>query len=126
MVFFGIPFSFRCVKEVSLYILSALFIFAGIMHFIKPRMYLMMMPPWLPAHAAMNYISGAAEIVLGGLLLWPASSIWAAWGLIALLVAVFPANVYMLTSGRFKIPRLLLILRLPLQAVLIAWVYWHT
>jgi len=113
-------------KEVSLYIMSVLYIVAGINHFARPKTYLRMMPPWLPAPNAMNYLSGAAEIILGALLLWAPTRFWAAWGLIALLVAVFPANIYMLTSGKFKLPKPLLVARLPIQLLLIAWAYWYT
>lgn len=86
------------------------------------------MPPYLPAHLALVYLSGAAEVVLG-LLLWsPALRPWAAWGLIALLVAVFPANVYMYQQGgaAFGLPAWAPAARLPLQALLIAWAYAHT
>ena len=82
-----------------------------------------MMPSYVPWHLAMVQISGVAEIVLGVLLLVPAATIVAAWGLIALLVAVFPANLQMAlhpeTFPEFS-PRSLW-LRLPLQGVLIAW-----
>jgi uncharacterized membrane protein len=87
-----------------------------------------MMPSYLPAHLVMVEISGAAEIMLGVLLLVPATRAVAAWGLIALLVAVFPANVQMAlhpeTFPEFS-PRSLW-LRLPLQAVLIAWAWRYT
>jgi uncharacterized membrane protein len=101
---------------------------AGILHFVKPGAYLKIMPPFVPAHLAMVYISGACEI-LGGLgLLLPITRRAAAWGLAALLIAVFPANIYMLTSslqaGAATVPSLLLWARLPLQPLLIWWVLW--
>mgnify|MGYP000863803690 FL=1 len=113
-------------NELALYVMSVFYIFAGIMHFAKPKLYLRMMPPWLPAQKAMNYISGAAEVFLGIGLVPLVTRAWAAWGIIGLLVAVIPANVYMLTSGKFKLPKPLLILRLPLQLVLIWWAYQYT
>lgn len=86
-----------------------------------------MMPPALPWPEALNYLSGAAEI-LGGLgLLLPPTRRAAGWGLIALLVAVFPANIYVATQGQMpglEVSPLGLWLRLPFQAVFIAWVWW--
>ncbi len=114
-------------RAVSLVLLAALFVGAGVMHVVKPRLFEAIVPPSLPAPRALVLVSGAAEI-LGGLgLLVPAVRPWAGWGLVALLVAVFPANLYMAReSERFRrlAPRWALLLRLPLQAVLIAWVLW--
>ena len=111
----------------SLGLLAALFVGAGVMHFVKPRLFEAIVPPSLPAPRALVALSGVAE-VLGGLgLLVPAVRPWAGWGLVALLVAVFPANLYMAREWeRFRrfAPRWALRLRLPLQAVLIAWVLW--
>ena len=113
----------------TLRILLALFLVgAGVNHFIRTGFYLRMMPPYVPFPLAMVQISGVAEIAIGLLLLVPAWSAAAAWGLIALLVAVFPANLQMAlhpdTFPEFT-PRALW-LRLPLQAVLIAWAWWYT
>ena len=113
----------------TLRILLALFLVgAGVNHFIRTGFYLRMMPPYVPFPLAMVQISGVAEIALGVLLLIPATMVPAAWGLIALLIAVFPANLQMAlhpeTFPEFT-PRALW-LRLPLQAVLIAWAWWYT
>ncbi|MCC2545765.1 DoxX family membrane protein [Hymenobacter sp. BT175] len=115
-------------KTISRYVLALLFIVAGILHFLRPEVYLRIMPPYLPAPRLLVYLSGAAETVLGLLLLPRPTRRLAAWGLVALLVAVFPANVYMLQSGgaEFGVPTWALWVRLPLQLVLIAWVWWHT
>ena len=109
-------------------LLALFFIGAGVNHFLKTGFYLRMMPPYVPFHLAMVQISGVAEIVLSLLLLVPATSAIAAWGLIALLVAVFPANLQMaLHPETFpEFGRIGLWLRLPLQAVMIAWSYWYT
>ena len=112
----------------GLYIMAGLYIFAGLMHFYKTKFYMRIMPPFIPFHMAMVYLSGAAEISLGILLFFPAYSAFAAWGIIVLLVAVFPANIYHLTStkpGR-GIPRWVLYFRLPLQGALIWWAYLYT
>jgi uncharacterized membrane protein len=115
-------------KTFSLYTLAVLFVGAGILHFIKPGPYLRIMPPYLPWHRALVLLSGVAEVMLGVLLLPRPTRRWAAWGLIALLLAVFPANVYMAqTSGAgLGVAPWLAWARLPLQAVLILWVGWHT
>ena len=109
-------------------LMAAFYIFAGVKHFRDPAFYLRMMPPYLPAPEVLNYVSGAAEILLGALLLVPAWSRWAALGLIALLIAVFPANLQMaLHPEQFaEFPRWGLYLRLPMQLVLILWAYWYT
>jgi uncharacterized membrane protein len=113
-------------KSISLYIMAALYILAGINHFINPRLYLKITPPWVPAKELTNYFVGLVEIVLGVLVLIPASQSLAAWGIIALLVAVFPANIYHFQKARQKnqavIPTLI---RLPIQALLIWWAYLY-
>jgi len=99
--------------------------FAGVMHFLKPRWYMRIMPPYLPAHRELVYASGVAEIIGGVGVLHPATRRPAGWWLIATLVAIFPANVQMaLDADRYRaIPAPLLWLRLPLQALLIAWAW---
>lgn len=101
---------------------------AGINHFLSTGFYLRMMPPYLPWHTELVYISGVAEVLLGFLLLIRPTSAMAAWGIMALLVAVFPANLQMaLHPSTFpEFSAVALWLRLPLQAVLIAWAYWYT
>jgi uncharacterized membrane protein len=118
------------VKTALRWLLTAFMVGAGANHFIHPAPYLGMMPAELPAHAALVAISGIAEI-LGGLgLILPATRRLAAWGLIALYVAIFPANLNMalnqLPLGTEAIPSWALWGRLPLQLVLIAWAYWFT
>lgn len=114
-------------NNLSLYIQAFVYIAAGLNHFINPRVYLAMMPPYIPAHSQMVFWSGVAEVLLGAGLLFPATRSWAAWGLIALLIAVFPANVFMAMSDRFrKMPAWLRWGRLPLQALLIWWAYRYT
>src|SRR5213080_1758895 len=100
------------------------FVFAGAMHFIRPRFYLAIMPPYLPRHRELVYASGVAEIA-GGLGLMTTARRPAGWWLIATLVAVFPANLHMaLHPDDFEVPggRGALYARLPFQAVFIAWV----
>ena len=109
-----------------LYLMAAFLIYAGIKHFTDKKFFLKAMPPYVPYHEAMVKISGLAEIIVGIGLLFEPSRNYAAWGAIALFVAVFPANIYMFTSEKFKkIPQWMLLLRLPLQGVLIWWAYQY-
>lgn len=112
-------------RILSVIVLAGLFVLAGLNHFLNPGMYLAMMPPYLPYPEAFNLISGAAEIAGGLGLLVPCLRRAAGWGLIALLVAVFPANIHMALHGLegVVIPAWVLWARLPLQFVLIAWVW---
>jgi len=102
------------------------FVFAGVMHFVIPRAYRRIMPPYVPAHRAMVYASGLAEIAGGAGLMVSTQRRRAGWWLIATLVAVFPANVHMaLHADEFpKVPggQRALWARLPFQGVFIAWV----
>ncbi len=109
-------------------IIAIAFIIAGLNHFYQPRIYQAIMPPYLPWHGPLVALSGYAEIILGALLLLPHWRRSAGWGLMALLVAVFPANLHMaLNSAQYlAIPPWLLWLRLPMQPLLIAWVEWCT
>jgi len=106
-------------------ILSAFFIFAGIGHFVAPALYLKMMPPYIPAPLFMIYASGAAEALLGALILPEKTRVPAGWGLIAILAAVFPANVYLaLTPGLWPhVPEWVLWARLPFQGLFVYWVW---
>jgi uncharacterized membrane protein len=101
------------------------FILAGVMHFVIPRTYEAIMPPWLPAHRELVLASGVAEIAGGALLLAPAAKLrrLGAWWTVATMAAVFPANVHMaVNAGEYSsIPRGALYARLPIQAVFIAW-----
>ena len=111
----------------SVVLLAAAFVVAGALHLLKPRLFEAIVPPSLPSPRLLVYVSGVAAIAGGLGLLVPALRPWAGWGLAALLVAVFPANLYMArTAERFRTiaPRWVLVARLPLQAVLIAWVVW--
>jgi uncharacterized membrane protein len=107
-------------------ITGLLFIFAGVVHFVRPEFYEKIMPPQLPKHQELIFISGFFEIVGGIGLILPKVSKSAAWGLAALLVAVYPANIYH-TIIRKKFPGFLgspvyHAIRLPLQGLFIWWV----
>ena len=111
-----------------LYLMVLLYVGAGINHFVHPEPYTQIMPPWLPYPRELVLLSGVFEVVLGVLLLPPATRPYAAWGVIALLIAVFPANVQMaLDFHRQGNPHLwVALLRLPLQLPLIGWAWKYT
>ncbi len=115
-------------KTILKYVFAILFILAGLNHFINPAFYLKIMPPYLPWHLFLVYLSGFFEIVFGVMLLIPKFTRLAGWGLILLLIAVYPANIHMAMNPQLfpHIPFAALLLRLPLQFVLIAWAYWYT
>lgn len=113
----------------SYYIIGILFIVTGMLHFIKPGIFINIMPDLIPWHSAMVYISGMAEIAGGIGVLLPQFRVPAAWGLILLLLAVFPANINMTVqaigkAGFWSWYSIITIIRLPLQFVLIYWIYW--
>lgn len=116
------------IKQILKYLLAAAFILGGINHFVMPEFYLRIMPPYLPAHLFLIYLSGFFQTAFGVLLLIPKTTRLAAWGIIALLIAVFPANIYMAMNTELfpAVSPLLIYLRLPLQIVLIWWAYWFT
>ena len=104
-------------------IFAQIFIITGCFHFLHPRVFLRIMPSWVPWHRFMVYLSGFLEIIFGAMLIMPNLSVIGAWGLIAILIGVFPANINMaIHSEQFpRIPSWILWLRLPIQFVLIGW-----
>jgi uncharacterized membrane protein len=115
------------VAAAARWLLAAFFVLAGLNHFRTPAIYLGMMPPALAWPAGLVAVSGVAEVAGGLGLLLPGTRRAAGWGLIALLVAVFPANLYVARLGHMPglaFSARVLWLRLPFQAVLIAWVAW--
>ncbi len=113
-------------SPLSIFLLGIFFIAAGVNHFVSPQPYLAMMPPALPFPEALNYISGAAE-VLGGLgVLLPRFRRPAGWGLMALLVAIFPANIQVAMHGwpGMDLAPWVLWARLPFQILFMVWVYY--
>jgi uncharacterized membrane protein len=115
-------------RRVVLFAVSAMFLYAGQGHFTNAEFFVAIMPPYIPFHLAVVYISGVFEI-LGGLgVLVAATRQWAGYGLLALLVAVFPANIHMAMNPELfpDVPEIGLYIRLPVQ-FLMAWsVWWST
>ena len=110
------------------WLFGILFVLAGLNHFRNPNFYINIMPPYLPWHRELVAISGVAEVVLGVMVLFRRWAALAGWGLIALLIAVFPANLHMAMHPELfpSISPVALWLRLPLQGLLVAWAYWYT
>ena len=116
------------VRRVALILLAVFFVGAGVGHFVNTEFFVSIVPPYLPAPLALVYVSGVCEILGGFGVLLPATRRTAAIGLIALLIAVFPANLHMaLNPDSFVqqgIPYWSLYVRLPFQLVFVGWTWW--
>lgn len=110
------------------YLLGLAFAAAGANHFVMTEFYLRMMPPYLPWHLLLVYLSGVIEFALGVALLVPRLTRVAAWGMIALCVAVFPANLHMALHAELfpQFSEAALWWRLPGQLVIMGWAWWVT
>ena len=118
-------------KRILLWIMAAFYVFGGFNHLMNPDFYLALMPPGLPNPEWLNVLSGLAEIILGVYTLEPRTRVLAAWGIIALLIAVFPANIYaafenVVAGGPGTGPGVAAYVRLPFQALFIVWAWWYT
>lgn len=118
-------------KRVLLWVMALAYMAAGFNHLMNPQFYVAIMPPELPNPEWLNVLSGLAEIVLGVFVLEPRVRALAAWGLIALLIAVFPANVYVAMEnvgleGPGTGAGAANWIRLPFQGVFILWAWWYT
>ena len=121
----------RVVKLVLLGLMALFYVFGGINHFVDPDTYVAIMPPYLPWHLELVYLSGVAEIALGVAVTVPHLRRLAAWGIIALLVAIFPANIHIAVNnlpvfGATEGAGIWNWVRLPGQGLLIAWAWWYT
>lgn len=110
-----------------LYLMAGMYILAGTIHFIKPKIYLRIMPRYLPAHKLLVYLSGAAEVILGAGLLFPATKDFAIYGIILMLLIFLLVHFYMLSSEKAGagIPKWALWLRIPLQFGLMWWAWFY-
>ena len=116
------------IKYLSLIVMGIFYISVGISHFTSPIWYVKIVPPYLPYKLELVYISGLFEILFGGMLFFRKTRFLAGWGLILLLIAVYPANIYLAqTNGAaLGISPLIAWGRLPFQFVFIGLAYWHT
>ena len=121
----------RRTKRILLWVMAAAYVLGGFNHLLNPSFYVAIMPPGLPNPEWLNLLAGLAEIVLGVFVLEPRVRVFAAWGIIALLIAIFPANVYVAQvnlgpEGPGSGGGLGNWVRLPFQALLVLWAYWYT
>ncbi|SRR5690606_34973205 len=110
------------------YLLGILLVLAGMNHFRKPKLYEGIIPSYIPSHSAMVLLSGIAEMILGFMLMNKNTQSEAAWGIIIMLLLFIPVHIFMLQNEKasMKLPKWLLIIRLPLQFVLMYWAYLYT
>lgn len=118
-------------KRVLLVVMAAFYVLGGVMHLARPEVYLPMMPPYMPWHLPLVYLSGLAELGLGLAVLVPSLRRAAAYGIILLLVAMFPANLHIAFHdvpifGNAEGFGVWNWVRLPFQAVFAAWAWWYT
>ncbi len=116
-------------KRIGLILLALFFMAAGINHFVNSDIYVAIMPTYLPAHLELVYLSGLLEILGGIGVVLSSTRQWAGYGLIVLLIAVFPANFYMaMNPDKFVdiVSAWVLYSRVPLQFLLIWWTFWAT
>lgn len=110
-----------------LYTMAFMYIVAGLFHFIKPKLYMRIMPNYLPYHRTLVYWSGLAEIVLGMGLCFTQTMDYAVYGIMAMLFVFLLVHFYMLTGEKASagIPKWILILRIPLQFFLMYWAFYY-
>jgi uncharacterized membrane protein len=114
-------------KKFPLYVMGAAYVLAGLNHFLHPEFYLKMLEGFLPYPEGLNIISGAAEMLLGIGVMIPATRKLSAWGIILLLLAIFPANINMaIHHNEWNFSAFMLYVRLPIQFLLIWWAYQYT
>jgi len=118
----------KTVRDKASYAIACGFLFTGVSHFTNPARFVAMMPPFIPAHDVMVAVSGIAELAGAMGLMIPATRRTAGFGLIALLLAIFPANIYVAVASKTVVgmpdaPWYYWV-RLPFQPVYIAWISW--
>ena len=117
-------------RRVALLLLAAFWIFGGVNHFANPSFYTAIMPSYLPAHLELVWLTGILEIAAGIGALLPQTRVVAGWGIIALLIAFMPVHIHMIANSEIfvaqGIPYWALWVRLPIQALFIAWAWWAT
>ena len=115
-------------KLILIIISSIFYTIVGIKHFINPEFFLAIVPPYLPYHIELVYISGFFEILFGIMILFPRYRFYGSIGLILLLLAVFPANIYLAQSKEAQVSigtsQQIATWRLPIQGLLIFVAYW--
>ena len=116
------------IKYLSLIVMGVFYISIGVSHFTSPIWYVQIVPPYLPYKLELVYISGLFEILFGGMLFFKKTRLLAGWGLILLLIAVYPANIYLAQTNGAAMNTTPLIAwgRLPVQFIFVGLAYWHS
>ena len=116
------------IKYLSLIVMGVFYISIGISHFTSPIWYVQIVPPYLPYKLEIVYMSGLFEILFGGMLFFKKTRFLAGWGLILLLIAVYPANIYLAQTNGAAMNTTPLIAwgRLPVQFIFVGLAYWHS
>ena len=116
------------IKYLSLIVMGVFYISIGVSHFTSPIWYVQIVPPYLPYKLELVYISGLFEILFGGMLFFKKTRFLAGWGLILLLIAVYPANIYLAQTNGAAMNTTPLIAwgRVPVQFLFIGLAYWHS
>ena len=119
---------YKTLKKITIFIMVIFYINVGLLHFLDPNWFLPIVPPYLPFHLELVYISGFFEILFGVLLIFQNTRSFAGKGLIILLIAVFPANIYLAQTNGAAMNTTPLIAwgRLPIQFIFIGLAYWHS
>lgn len=115
-------------KRIFLGMFVLFYVVAGVLHFVNTDFYLQLMPPYLPLHRELVYLSGVIEIALGALAAVPRFRKLAAWAVIAMLLSFMPVHIHMVMHPELypSVPLWALWLRIPLQGVLMSWAWWLT
>ena len=117
-------------KALCLFVLSFLYITVGVKHFTNPGYFLAIMPPYIPYHKFMVYLSGLLEIVFALMMIFKKTRFYGCWGIILLLIAVFPANIYLYDSeipqNTLSVTKHEALIRLPYQFPLLLFAFWHS
>jgi uncharacterized membrane protein len=117
-------------KLITIYVLGTLYIYVGISHFTNYEFFIILMPEFIPYHLFFIYLTGFLEIIFGLMLFFKGSRFYCAWGIIFLLILVFPANIHLYISSQVQeilsITKLDALIRLPFQIPLIILAYWHS
>ena len=117
-------------KRITVYLMALFYTFVGVTHFTNPDFFLVIVPPYIPSADLAVYVSGVFEILFGLLLLFNKTRKYSAYGLVLLLIAVFPANLYLYESAEaqaaFGITAQQALIRLPFQLPLILIALWHS
>lgn len=116
------------VKKIFLALFVLLYVGSGIRHFVEPDFYVKMMPPYIPAHLELVYLSGVVELVLGILILVPKLRVRVAWATIAMLLSFMPVHIHMALNPELypEVPSLALWIRIPFQGLFALHAFWFT